>query len=110
MRSRLLAAPGFVMLCALASPALAQDVAEEAPRPASLTPAERMLMDRIEKQDEEISALKDKLEDVASILATRVSSVEAATDSGKVTMTAPGPRFESPKSDFTIQCPTRRHR
>ena len=103
MRTRLLAAPSLIMLVALASPALAQDVAQEAPRPASLTPTERMLMDRIEKQDEEISALKGKLEDVASILANRVSSVEAATDSGKMVMTAPGPRFESPKSDFTIQ-------
>jgi phosphate-selective porin OprO/OprP len=101
MKSTLLGAVNLIVLATIATPAFAQDAAPIA-ADVPLTPTERLLMERLEKQDAEIRALKEQLTEVSSVLSTRVATVEAATDSGKVFMTGPSPRLESAKSDFSI--------
>jgi len=59
---------------------------------------------QIEEQRQQIQLLQDKLNEVSSLLATRVDRVEAATENGRVVATNPGPKIESPgaKNTFTF--------
>lgn len=95
MASRLIA----LSLVAVAAPAWAQDAD---PLISPTTPMERQLLERLERQDAEIKALRDQLGEVSKVLGTRVSAVEASTETGKVVMSVPSPRFESASGNFSL--------
>lgn len=57
---------------------------------------------RLDAQDAQIKALNTKIDQLTQVLATRVGGVEAATDGGKVVMTAPSPRLESAGSNYSL--------
>ena len=81
---------------------LLSGVAPAALAQTATTPLERQLMERIDKQDAEIEALKDRLNEVSKVLGNRVAATEAAVDSGKVIVTQPSPRLESGKGEFSL--------
>lgn len=85
------------LAASLAGPLAAQD------RPiVPATANEARMLERLERQDAEIRALKAQLDEMTKVLGTRVSTVEAATDGGKVIVTVPSPRFESANGDFSL--------
>jgi phosphate-selective porin OprO/OprP len=83
----------LAMAVALAAPALAQS-----PSAADVA----AMQARLDAQDAQIKALNSKVDQLTQVLATRVSGVEAATDNGKVVMTAPSPRLESAGSNYSL--------
>jgi phosphate-selective porin OprO and OprP len=68
---------------------------------AAQTP-DAALQARLAAQDAEIAALKAQMQAMATLLGNRVGTVEAATEAGKVVMTAPSPRLESAAGEFSL--------
>jgi len=87
---------------ALASASISVATHAQAPGIETPSPTEQRLLDHVARQDAEIKALREQLDEVTRVLGTRVAGVEAATDSGKIVMTVPSPRIESTTGDFSL--------
>lgn len=61
------------------------------------------LLRRLDQQQQQIEALQKQVKDLSTILSNRIAKTEQQTADGKVVMSSPTARIESPGSDFTMQ-------
>lgn len=90
-----------ILACAISAPAAAQEIIRTN-EPLTIQQQVFAQAQEIQAQRAQIDALREELREVTAMLATRIDRTEAQTENGRVILSTPGARLESPNSRNTL--------